>query len=171
MSEIPSTTALKEGDMAPDFKLPCDTGETACLSDLRGKKNVLVYFYPKDDTPGCTCQAKGFTEDKDLFAKVDTVVVGVSKDDLKSHGKFRQKFDLTHLLASDKESDMCERYGVWKEKSMYGKTYMGIERTSFLIDKQGRIAKIWPKVKAQGHARDALEAAQELFARQQKAAA
>lgn len=138
------------GETAPDFNLPCDGGETVSLSDFKGKK-VVLYFYPKDDTPGCTKEAIGFTESVDDFAALDTVILGVSKDSVTKHEKFVGKYDLKIALLSDEEGDVCERYGTWVEKSMYGKTYMGIERATFLIDAEGKIAQIWRKVKVPGH--------------------
>ena len=138
------------GETAPDFNLPRDGGETVSLSDFKGKK-VVLYFYPKDDTPGCTKEAIGFTESVDDFAALDTVILGVSKDSVTKHEKFVGKYDLKIALLSDEAGDVCERYGTWVEKSMYGKTYMGIERATFLIDAEGKIAQIWRKVKVPGH--------------------
>lgn len=152
---------LNEGDAAPDFTLPRDGGTTVMLSALAPQK-VVIYFYPKDDTPGCTTEALDFTRLGPEFAAAGAVVVGVSKDSVKAHDKFCRKHALGVILASDEEGDTCERYGVWGEKSMYGKTYMGIERTTFLIDGAGRIARIWPKVKVQGHAEEVLAAARAL---------
>ncbi|MCB2124521.1 MAG: thioredoxin-dependent thiol peroxidase [Rhodobacteraceae bacterium] len=152
---------LNEGDAAPDFTLPRDGGTTVMLSALAPQK-VVIYFYPKDDTPGCTTEALDFTRLGPEFAAAGAVVVGVSKDSVKAHDKFCRKHALGVILASDEEGDTCERYGVWGEKSMYGKTYMGIERTTFLIDGAGRIARIWPKVKVPGHAEAVLAAARAL---------
>lgn len=151
---------LAIGGTAPDFALPDDNGGTLALSDLRGKK-VVLYFYPKDDTPGCTLEAQDFARLHDAFVKTGTAVVGVSKDDVKKHGKFKAKYCLPFPLVSD-NAQMCEDYGVWVEKSMYGKKYMGIERTTLLIDAQGIITRIWPKVKVTGHAEEVLEAVQRL---------
>lgn len=153
--------ALSEGDQAPDFSMPTDGNGHCALSDFAGKQNVVLYFYPKDDTPGCTVEAKEFGELNGAFTAADTVVIGISKDDAKSHDKFKEKFCLPFTLACD-NSDICERYGVWVEKNMYGKKYMGIQRATFLIDKQGKIARIWPKVKIEGHASEVLEEAKEL---------
>lgn len=150
---------LQLGDTAPDFTLPRDGGGDVALADLSPKK-VVLYFYPKDDTPGCTTEALDFTRLNDQFAAAGTVVVGISKDTVAKHDKFSAKHGLGIILASDAEGDVCERYGVWKEKSMYGKTYMGIERTTVLIGTDGKIAQIWPKVKVKGHADGVLEAAQ-----------
>lgn len=150
-------TSLNPGDKAPDFSMPTDGAQTVTLSDFKGK-SVVLYFYPKDDTPGCTKEAIGFSEKIDEFEAAGAVVIGVSKDTAAKHGKFRTKHDLKVILASDAEGDVCERYGVWKEKSMYGRTYWGIERTSFLIGPDGRIVKVWPKVKVAGHAEEVLDA-------------
>jgi len=152
---------LNEGDAAPDFTLPRDGGASVALSALAPGK-VVLYFYPKDDTPGCTTEALDFTRLGPEFAAAGTVVVGISKDSVKAHDKFCRKHGLGVILASDEQGDTCERYRVWVEKSTYGKTYMGIERTTFLIDGAGRIARIWPKVKVQGHAEEVLAAARAL---------
>lgn len=149
------------GTAAPDFTLPRDGGADITLSALRPKK-VVVYFYPRDDTSGCTKEAVGFTEAADAFAAAGTVVVGISKDSVASHDKFVKKHALGVILASDEGSDVCERYGVWVEKAMYGKKYMGIERATFLIDGEGRIAQVWRKVKVPGHVEEVLEAARAL---------
>ncbi|MGC1429818.1 MAG: peroxiredoxin [Albidovulum sp.] len=149
------------GDMAPDFTLPRDGGGTISLSALRPGK-VVLYFYPKDDTPGCTTEALDFTRLEAEFAASGTTVIGISKDTAKKHDKFTAKHGLRVILASDAEGDTCERYGTWVEKSMYGKTYMGIERRSYLIDGAGRIAHVWPKVKVKGHAAEVLAAARAL---------
>ncbi|KQB97794.1 alkyl hydroperoxide reductase [Loktanella sp. 1ANDIMAR09] len=145
------------GDTAPDFSLPRDGGEIVNLSDFKGKK-VVLYFYPKDDTPGCTKEAIGFTDMVEAFAAEDTIVLGVSKDSVKKHDKFVAKHDLKIALLSDEEGDVCERYGTWVEKSMYGKTYMGIERATYLIGADGKIAQVWRKVKVPGHVEAVLEA-------------
>ncbi|MCC5974806.1 MAG: thioredoxin-dependent thiol peroxidase [Rubellimicrobium sp.] len=155
------TVTLQPGATAPDFSLPRDGGGTVSLSDHAGKA-VVLYFYPKDDTPGCTKEAQSFSETAESFAAADAVVLGVSKDSVKKHDKFRDKYGLRIALLSDEEGDVCERYGVWVEKSMYGKTYMGIERATFLIDGQGRIARVWPKVKVDGHAEEVLAAVKAL---------
>lgn len=141
---------LKVGDKAPDFTLPADDGSTISLKDLRGKK-VVLYFYPKDDTSGCTAEACDFRDNIKTFNKKDVAVIGVSKDPIKSHIKFKNKFDLNFPLLSDEEGKMLEAYDVWKEKSMYGKKYMGIVRTTFIIDKKGVIEKIFDKVKVPKH--------------------
>ena len=151
-------TDLTIGDKAPDVTLPRDGGSDVSLSDFKGQK-VVLYFYPKDDTPGCTKEAIGFTEMANGFAQANTVVLGVSKDPVKKHDKFVAKHGLGIALLSDEDGDVCERYGVWVEKSMYGKTYMGIERATFLIDAEGKIAQIWRKVKVAGHVEAVLDAA------------
>ena len=143
--------SLCEGDKAPFFSLPCEGGATLSSNDLLGKYAVL-YFYPKDDTPGCTVEALDFTARIKEFHRLSTVVVGISKDSCAVHEKFRKKHNLKIILASDETTQMLEKYGVWKEKSMYGRTYMGIERSTFLLDKKGKIAKIWHKVKVKDHA-------------------
>ncbi len=153
---------LAAGDKAPDFDMPADSGHNVKLADYLGKKNVVLYFYPRDDTPGCTVEAKDFRDLVKDFAFEDTVVIGVSKDDIKSHCKFRDKYELSFALASDKDGDVTERYGAWVEKSMYGKKYMGIQRATFLIGMNGKIAAVWPKVSVPGHAKEVLEAAKKL---------
>ncbi|MEM1019532.1 MAG: thioredoxin-dependent thiol peroxidase [Sphingomonadales bacterium] len=149
------------GDSAPDFTLPGDSGKTITLSELKGK-NVVVYFYPKDDTPGCTKEAIAFTQSKADFDALDTVIIGVSKDTVAKHDKFKAKHDLSVDLASDEEGGMIEDYGVWVEKKMYGKTYMGIERATYLIDKKGTVRNVWRKVKVPGHVDAVLDAAKAL---------
>lgn len=151
---------LNVGDSSPPLALDGDLGRVD-LAAMRGKTLVL-YFYPKDDTSGCTAEAKAFTELQDAFAKLGAIVIGVSKDSVASHRKFRTKYGLSPLLASDAAGDAVEAYGVWVEKSMYGRKYMGIERATFLIDGAGVIRRIWRKVKVPGHAADVLAAAQSL---------
>jgi len=151
---------LSPGDKAPEFDLPTDDGRVS-LSGLKGK-TVVVYFYPKDDTSGCTAEAQGFTAAADDFAKAGAVIVGVSKDSAASHGKFRAKYDLAVTLGSAKDDDVVERYGAWVEKSMYGRKYMGIDRSTFLIDKAGVIRRVWRKVKVTGHVAEVLAEAQAL---------
>ena len=153
--------ALQPGDKAPDFALPSDDGGDIRLADLTGRM-VVLYFYPKDDTSGCTSEAKGFTEAQADFDAIGAVVVGVSKDSVKSHGKFRQKYGLSVRLGSDVEGEMIERYGVWVEKSMYGRKYMGIERSTFLIDSGGVVRQVWRKVSVTGHVQAVLAAARQL---------
>ena len=156
--------ALQPGDKAPDFALPSDDGGDIRLADLGGHA-VVLYFYPKDDTSGCTSEAKGFTEAQADFDALGAVVVGVSKDSVKSHGKFRQKYGLSVRLGSDVEGEMIQRYGVWVEKSMYGRKYMGIERATFLIDSSGVIQKVWRKVSVTGHVQEVLAAVRGLSAK------
>ncbi|MHA6288445.1 thioredoxin-dependent thiol peroxidase [Maricaulis sp. CAU 1757] len=154
---------LKTGDLAPTFTLPADGSGDIDLTALRGR-NVVLYFYPKDDTPGCTTQAINFSSASDQFAELDTQVIGVSKDSVKKHDRFKAKHDLTVRLASDEEGLVCEAYGVWVLKKLYGREYMGIERSTFLIDREGRIAQIWRKVKVKGHAEEVLAAVREMDA-------
>ncbi|MEM0921800.1 MAG: thioredoxin-dependent thiol peroxidase [Pseudomonadota bacterium] len=153
--------APESGQPAPDFSLPANGGATVSLGDFAGKTLVL-YFYPKDDTSGCTKEAAGFTEHLAAFEAAGAVVVGVSKDPVAKHDKFVAKHNLGIALLSDEESDLCERYGTWVEKSMYGKKYMGIERSTFLIDGEGKIRQVWRKVKVPGHVEAVLEAVQAL---------
>jgi thioredoxin-dependent peroxiredoxin len=153
--------ALQSGDTAPDFSLPGDGGTTISLQDLRGKK-IVLYFYPKDDTSGCTLEAKNFNDLKGVFVKANAEIIGMSIDSVASHDKFKKKYDLGFALASDESKETVAAYGVWVEKSMYGKKYMGIERTTFLIDANGKISRIWNKVKVPGHAEEVLAAAQSL---------
>jgi thioredoxin-dependent peroxiredoxin len=148
---------LTEGELAPDFTLPTDTGEDLTLSSLRGRP-VVLYFYPKDDTPGCTTESCEFRDMMPRFDESKAVILGVSPDDVKSHQKFKAKFDLTFPLIADTDKVAANAYDVWKEKSMYGKKYMGVERTTFLIDAEGRIARIFSKVKPAGHAAEVMEA-------------
>ena len=142
---------VEEGTLAPDFTLPSDDDGDVTLSDLRGKK-VVLYFYPKDDTPGCTVQACDFRDAAPSFQGVDAVVLGVSADSVASHRKFRQKHRLNFPLLADERHEVAEAYGVWKEKSMYGRTFMGIERSTFLIDEEGKVERVWRKVSPKGHA-------------------
>lgn len=153
--------SLTEGDTAPDFTMPTDGGGTISLSALKGRP-VVLYFYPKDDTPGCTKEACGFRDQLPDFSALDAEVIGVSKDTVAKHDKFKAKYDLTFPLAADEDGSVCEAYGTWVEKSMYGKKYMGIDRATFLIDREGKIAKIWRKVKVPGHVEAVLEAAKGL---------
>jgi peroxiredoxin Q/BCP len=148
---------LKVGQKAPDFTVSNDAGQNIKLSELKGKK-IVLYFYPKDDTPGCTVEACAFRDGIEEIKKRGAVVLGVSADSVESHKKFKDKFDLNFPLLADTDKKLIEAYGVWKEKSMYGKKYMGIERTTFIIDEQGKIAQIFPKVKVQDHYDDVLEA-------------
>jgi thioredoxin-dependent peroxiredoxin len=154
----PAPAGPTEGDSAPNFLLPGAGGETISLAALKGKK-VALYFYPKDDTSGCTKEAIEFNALRDKFAKAGTVVVGMSPDSAKSHDKFRAKYELALPLTADETKETLSAYGVWVEKSMYGRKYMGVERSTFLIDAKGRIAKVWRKVKVPGHAEEVLAAA------------
>ncbi|PTS89166.1 MULTISPECIES: peroxiredoxin [unclassified Caulobacter] len=151
---------LQAGDKAPDFDLPTDTGRVS-LTGLKGKK-IILYFYPKDDTSGCTSQALQFSSEVEEFAKMGTVVIGVSKDSAASHAKFRKKHDLTVELAADTTGETVESYGAWVEKSMYGRKYMGIDRSTFLIDAEGVVREVWRKVKVPGHIKSVLTAAKGL---------
>jgi thioredoxin-dependent peroxiredoxin len=152
---------LKAGDKAPDFTLPVDGGADITNATFKGRKYVL-YAYPKDDTSGCTREAIDFNGLRAAFQAVDTEIVGVSADSIASHARFRKKHDLTFPLASDPDKTMLGAYGIWVEKSMYGKKYMGIERTTFLIDRDGNISSIWNKVKVPGHVDEVLSAARKL---------
>ncbi len=149
------------GSPAPDFTLPRDGGATVSLSGLKGRK-VVLYFYPRDDTPGCTIEAIDFTRLAPEFDAADTTVIGLSKDSVKAHDKFCRKHGLGIILASDEGGTTSEDYGVWRGKTMYGKTHMGIERTTFLIGPDGKVARIWPKVTVAGHADEVLAAARAL---------
>jgi len=152
---------LKQGDMAPDFTLPDEQGRPVKLSDFRGK-NVVLYFYPKDNTSGCTREAIDFRDHLDALDAKNAVVLGVSKDGQRSHQKFHEKYDLRFHILSDEDTNVMQEYGVWQEKSMYGRKYMGTVRATFLIDASGRIAKIWPKVKVTGHVDEVLQAVSEV---------
>ena len=152
-------TVLNTGDKAPNFTLPTDGEGKITLSKLRGEK-VIVYFYPKDDTPGCTKESCGFNDNLSKLNKLNVRVIGISKCSVQKHDKFKAKYDLKFPLASDENSDVCEQYGTWVEKNMYGKKYMGIERSTFLIDEKGKIAEIWRKVKVNGHVDAVIEAIQ-----------
>ena len=153
-------TDVTEGSAAPDFELASADGPVR-LADFKGKA-VVLYFYPKDDTTGCTKEAQDFSSLSGDFAKAGATVIGVSKDSVKSHAKFTAKYDLAVPLGSDPEGAVIERYGSWVEKNMYGRNYMGIERSTFLIGKDGKLARIWRKVKVAGHAAEVLKAAQSL---------
>ncbi len=150
-------TPCQPGDMAPDFTLPVNGGGEITLSALRPRR-VVLYFYPKDDTSGCTLEAQDFTTLAPAFEAAGAAIIGVSKDSVASHDRFAAKHALHLTLASDEAGTVCEDYGVWGEKQMYGKVFMGIERATFLIGGDGRIAKVWRKVSAKGHAQDVLEA-------------
>ncbi len=146
---------LKIGDKAPDFTLPTDGEGKISLSQFKGEK-VVLYFYPKDDTPGCTTESCSFNENLQSFNKIGVNIIGLSKCSVKKHNKFKEKYDLNFPLASDENNDVCERYGTWIEKSMYGRKYMGINRSTFLIDEKGKIIQLWRKVKVTGHVEDVM---------------
>jgi peroxiredoxin Q/BCP len=158
VADAPNQATPREGDAAPPFDLPGSNGERIALRSFAGKK-LALYFYPKDDTSGCTKEAIEFSGLVAEFAKVGTAIVGVSPDSPAKHDKFRAKYELAIPLASDETKQMLEAYGVWVEKSMYGRKYMGVERTTFLIGTDGKIMKIWRKVKVPGHAEAVLTAA------------
>ena|SRR3989338_6644480 len=146
---------LQPGDLAPNFSLPTDEGKIITLSELTGKK-IIVYFYPKDSTPGCTKEACSFRDYKLNFDNKNTFIIGISKDSVKSHQKFKQNERLNFTLASDETGEICQAYGVWVEKSMYGRKYFGIDRSTFLIDEKGKIEKIWRGVSVPGHVEEVL---------------
>ncbi|MCC6490302.1 MAG: thioredoxin-dependent thiol peroxidase [Candidatus Hydrogenedentes bacterium] len=149
------------GTKAPAIELPASTGKKVKLSDFKGKP-VVVYFYPKDNTPGCTVEAKGFQARFSEFQKVGAVILGISPDSVETHCKFAGKFGLEFILLADEDHQVAENYGVWVEKSMYGKKYMGIQRATFLVDATGKLAQTWPKVKPEGHAEEVLKAIRSL---------
>jgi len=153
-------STLKEGSLAPAFTLFTDSGQEVSLKDFKGKM-VVLYFYPKDMTSGCTQQACDFRDQKAKFTRADVVILGISKDSVARHQKFKEKESLNFTLLSDEEGKVCQSYDVWKEKSMYGRKYMGIERTTFVINPQGKIKKIFPKVKVPGHVEEVLKACKE----------
>jgi peroxiredoxin Q/BCP len=152
---------LREGDQAPGFTLARDGGGTLALAEFKGRK-VVLYAYPKDDTPSCTKEAIAFNGLRKDFAAAGTEIIGISPDPVKSHDKFRNKYGLEFALIADEARSLIDAYGLWVEKSLYGRTYMGVERATVLIDKDGRIARIWRKVKVAGHAEEVLAAAQAL---------
>jgi peroxiredoxin Q/BCP len=150
--------SVEVGDKAPDFTLPSDGGGKVSLKALKGK-TVVLYFYPKDDTSGCTAESCAFRDALPNFSKAMAEIIGISRDSVASHDKFKAKYGLTFPLAADEEGKVCEAYGTWVEKSMYGRKYMGIERSTFLIDAKGVVRNVWRKVKVPGHAEAVLEAA------------
>jgi thioredoxin-dependent peroxiredoxin len=154
-------TKLEAGLPAPDFDLPTDSGGRIRLADLKGR-NVVLYFYPKDDTPTCTKEAIAFNALRREFAAADTELIGFSADSPKKHDRFKKKHGLNFTLVSDEERSVLDAYGLWVEKQLYGRKYMGIERTTILIDRNGKIARVWPKVSVEGHAEEVLEAAKAL---------
>ncbi len=153
--------SLAIGDKAPDFTIATDGGGTFCLSEMMGN-NVIIYFYPKDDTPGCTKEACEFRDSLPDFSKSSSKIIGISKDTVAKHDKFKSKYELPFTLGADLEGAVCEAYGTWVEKSMYGRQYMGIERATFLVDKEGLVQGIWRKVKVKGHVEEVLAAVQNL---------
>ncbi|HEX3865075.1 MAG TPA: thioredoxin-dependent thiol peroxidase [Stellaceae bacterium] len=153
--------SIAVGEQAPDFTLPTDGNGSIALSSLRGKP-VVLYFYPKDDTSGCTAEACGFRDSVPDYGKTGATVVGLSRDSVASHDKFKKKYELPFTLASDTDGKVCESYGVWVEKSMYGRKYMGIDRSTFLIDKDGVVRNAWHKVKVPGHVAQVLKAVEAL---------
>jgi len=155
------TKDIEEGSRAPAFSMDGDDGSKVASKDLKGKK-IVLYFYPKDDTPGCTKEAIAFSDDIAKFKRAGTVVIGVSRDTVAKHQKFKDKHGLKVLLASDESGKVTEKYGVWVEKNMYGRKYMGIERSTFLIDEKGIVRRVWRKVKVNGHADDVLSAVKAL---------
>jgi len=152
---------IKEGDKVPRFSLPADDGTTVTQESLRGR-NTILYFYPKDDTPGCTTEACDFRDAFPRFGKGDADVIGVSPDNVESHRKFKKKFDLPFKLLADEQHELADAFGVWKEKTLYGRKYMGIERTTVVIDREGRVARIFPKVRVPGHVEAVENALKEL---------
>ncbi|HLJ65042.1 MAG TPA: thioredoxin-dependent thiol peroxidase [Stellaceae bacterium] len=153
--------SLDIGNPAPDFTLPRDGDGKVSLAQWRGHQ-VVLYFYPKDDTSGCTAEACGFRDSFPDFSKRKAVVIGISKDSVASHDKFKKKYELPFILASDEDTKICQLYGVWTERSMYGRKYMGIERSTFLIDKSGILRGLWRKVKVPGHVEAVLKAVSEI---------
>ena len=153
--------SLAVGDKAPDFTIATDGGGTFCLSEMMGQ-NVIIYFYPKDDTPGCTKEACEFRDSLPDFSKSSSKIIGISKDTVAKHDKFKSKYELPFTLGADVEGAVCEAYGTWVEKSMYGRQYMGIERATFLVDREGVVQGIWRKVKVKGHVEEVLGAVQNL---------
>ena len=155
---------ISVGSTAPDLNVQASNGKNISLKDFRGKKNVVLYFYPKDDTPGCTVEACGFRDGIKSLENADAVVLGVSPDSVKSHLKFIEKFNLPFILLADEDKKICQAYGVWVEKSMYGRKYMGVARTTFVINKEGQIAKIFEKVKPEDHEKEVLECIKQIGA-------
>ena len=153
--------SVQPGDKAPDFTMPTDGNGTVSLAQLRGKP-VVLYFYPKDDTSGCTAEACGFRDSVPDYGKTGAVVIGVSRDSVASHDRFKKKHGLPFILGSDADGKVTEDYGVWVEKSMYGRKYMGIERATFLIDRDGVVRNVWHKVKVPGHVAEVLQAVKAL---------
>lgn len=157
-----NTSPIEIGQPVADFTLPSSTGGNISLADYRDKKNVVIYFYPKDNTPGCTTESCDFRDGNDQLAKRDTVVLGISPDDLTSHEKFINKYDLPFPLLADTELEVIQQFDVWQEKNMYGRKYMGVERSTFLIDKQGKLVQEWRKVKVKNHVQEVLKAVESI---------
>ena len=153
---------IKVGNKSPAVNLASDSGEKIHLKEYHGKQNVVLYFYPKDDTPGCTLESNEFKDNYKKFQKLDTEIIGVSPDSVESHVKFKAKFKFPFPLLADTEKKICEKFGVWVEKNMYGRKYMGVQRATFLIDKEGKIAATWPKVKVKGHVEEVLATVKKL---------
>jgi len=152
---------IREGEQAPNFSLEADDGTTVTRDSLAGK-NIVLFFYPRDNTTGCTQEACDFRDAFPRFGKIDAVVIGVSPDSLESHRKFKKKFDLPYLLLSDENHQLADNFGIWKEKSMYGRKYMGFERTTVIVDRKGRVVRIFPKVKIPGHIQEVEKTVREL---------
>jgi len=144
------------GDLVPDFTLSSDQNELINIGNFKGK-NIVIYFYPKDDTPGCTVEAKDFSCSLDKFTDLNTVIIGISRDSVIKHDKFKAKYELKHILLSDVDGEVCEKFNCWVEKSMYGRKYMGFARKTFLVDTHGKIIKIWPNVKIPGHVEEVID--------------
>jgi peroxiredoxin Q/BCP len=152
---------IREGEQAPNFSLEADDGTVVTRDSLAGK-NIVLFFYPRDNTTGCTQEACDFRDAFPRFGKIDAVVIGVSPDSLESHRKFKKKFDLPYLLLSDENHQLADNFGIWKEKSMYGRKYMGFERTTVIVDRKGRVVRIFPKVKIPGHIQEVEKTVREL---------
>ena len=152
---------IREGEQAPNFSLEADNGTVVTRDSLAGK-NIVLFFYPRDNTTGCTQEACDFRDAFPRFGKIDAVVIGVSPDSLESHRKFKKKFDLPYLLLSDENHQLADNFGIWKEKSMYGRKYMGFERTTVIVDRKGRVVRIFPKVKIPGHIQEVEKTVREL---------
>ena len=153
---------IAEGDQAPAVSVPCDDGKTLDLVKYRGKRNVVLYFYPKDNTPGCTKESVNFQADIEKIRALDSEVVGVSPDSVESHQRFKQKYGFEFPLLADVDKKVCQSFGVWVQKSMFGKKYMGVQRATFIIGKDGIVKKVWPKVSVSSHAEEVLTALQQL---------
>lgn len=155
-------SSLQQGDQVPDIRLDATGGDQISLSDFTGQQNIVLYFYPKDNTPGCTTEGQDFRDHIAAFNAAETVILGVSRDSLKAHNNFKTKYEFPFELLSDPDEVLCKAFGVIKEKNLYGKKYMGIERSTFLINKQGQLVNEWRKVRVKGHVAEVLQAAQSL---------